>query len=150
MALNGRFGFTRGTSHDFPPPNPSLQPSWNTFRENPDRSEYPIQGTTPDNVWFWLFGIPNLPAGWFAGMMEAKQRTPTTDDFRSIMDAETVQDMLDNRLFRVLLVAALANLGSVLGTIIGVIVIVNVTGIDPTDTLQNIFNNISDLFRFPQ
>ena len=99
----------------------------------------------------WLTSLnPMMAAGWFAGLMEAKQRTPTTDDFRSIMDAETVQDMLDNRLFRVLLVAALANLGSVLGTIIGVIVIVNVTGIDPTDTLQNIFNNISDLFRFPQ
>ncbi|MCD4737045.1 MAG: hypothetical protein K8R53_13460 [Bacteroidales bacterium] len=54
--------------------------------------------------------------------------------------------MLNNRLFRVLLVAALANLGSMLGTVIGVIVVVNVTGIDPTDTLQNIFNNISNMF----
>jgi len=90
----------------------------------------------------WLTSLnPMMAAGWFAGLMEAKQRTPTTDDFRSIMDAETVQDMLNNRLFRVLLVAALANLGSVLGTIIGIIVIVNVTGINPTETLENIFNN---------
>lgn len=99
----------------------------------------------------WLTSLnPMMAAGWFAGLMEAKQRTPTTDDFRSIMDAETIQDMLNNRLFRVLLVAALANLGSVLGTIIGVIVIVNVTGIDPTEILQNIFNNISLMFGFPQ
>ncbi|MCD4830341.1 MAG: hypothetical protein K8R02_00875, partial [Anaerohalosphaeraceae bacterium] len=98
----------------------------------------------------WLTSLnPLMAAGWFAGLMEAKQRTPTTDDFRSIMDAETVQEMLNNRLFRVLLVAALTNLGSILGSIIGVIVIVYVTGIDPIETVQNIFYNVSVLFTSP-
>jgi hypothetical protein len=50
--------------------------------------------------------------------------------------------MLDNRLFRVLMVAALANLGSVLGTFIGIYVILDVTGIDPTEIMRTIFSTI--------
>lgn len=91
----------------------------------------------------WLTSLnPMMAAGWFAGLMEAKQRPPTTEDFKTIMEAETIEEMFNNKLFRVLLVAALANLGSIVGTILGVYVIFNITGIDPTNTLQSIFGNI--------
>lgn len=91
----------------------------------------------------WLTSLnPMMAAGWFAGLMEAKQRSPTTDDFKKVMEAETVDEMLNNRLFRVLLVAALANLGSVLGTFIGIYVILGLTGIDPTEYLKGIFDTV--------
>ncbi|MDF1557472.1 MAG: TraB/GumN family protein [ANME-2 cluster archaeon] len=91
----------------------------------------------------WLTSLnPMMAAGWFAGLMEAKQRPPSTDDFRTILEAETVDEMLNNRLFRVLLVAALANLGSVLGTFIGVYVVLSVAHIDPTLVLKEVFGSI--------
>ncbi len=91
----------------------------------------------------WLTSLnPLMAAGWFAGLMEAKQRPPSTDDFKTILEAETVNEMMSNRLFRVLLVAALANLGSVLGTFIGVYVVLSVANIDPTVVLRELFGSI--------
>ena len=91
----------------------------------------------------WLTSLnPMMAAGWFAGLMEAKQRPPSTDDFKKIIEAETFGQMYDNRLFRILLVAALANLGSMIGTFLGIYVILGITGIDPTIYLRDIFSNI--------
>ena len=91
----------------------------------------------------WLTSLnPLMAAGWFAGLMEAKQRPPSTDDFKTVLEAETVNEMMSNRLFRVLLVAALANLGSVLGTFIGVYVVLSVANIDPTVVIKEIFGSI--------
>jgi len=50
--------------------------------------------------------------------------------------------MFNVPLFRVLLVAALANLGSVIGTFLGIYVILNLVGFNPVDVLQNFFANI--------
>jgi pheromone shutdown-related protein TraB len=91
----------------------------------------------------WLTSLnPFLAAGWFAGLMEAKQRKPNTDDFKKLLESESVSEMLNIPLFRVLLVAALANLGSVLGTFIGIYVIVKLFFFDPTEALKNFFTNI--------
>ena len=59
---------------------------------------------------------PTLAAGWFAGLVEAKIRKPTMTDLEYI-EAETVRGFLGNKVVRVLMVTALANLGSVIGTI---------------------------------
>ena len=83
-----------------------------------------------------------MAAGWFAGLMEAKQRPPSTDDFKTILEAETFNEMMSNRLFRVLMVAALANFGSVLGTFIGAYVVLSVANIDPTVVLRELFGSI--------
>lgn len=62
---------------------------------------------------------PTLAAGWFAGLVELKMRTPLVRDFEAMATVETFRDWVDNRVTRVLLVTAFANLGSVVGTWIG-------------------------------
>jgi len=79
----------------------------------------------------WLTTLnPFLAAGWFAGLAEAHFRKPTVDDVRGMLNVETIRDLLSNRLFRVILVAALANLGATAGTFIGLYVVGQVVGFD--------------------
>lgn len=86
----------------------------------------------------WLTSLnPMMAAGWFAGLTEAKYRSPTTDDFKELVEIETTDDMMKNNLFRVVMVAALANLGSMIGTFLGVYVMLEVTGINPKEIIQN-------------
>ncbi len=86
----------------------------------------------------WLTSLnPMMAAGWFAGLTEAKYRSPTTDDFKELVEIETTDDMMKNNLFRVVMVAALANLGSIIGTFLGVYVMLEVTGIDPQEMIRN-------------
>ncbi len=61
---------------------------------------------------------PTLAAGWFAGLTEAKMRTPTVADFEAIQFIEGVRDFWKNGVVRIILVTALANLGSTAGTFI--------------------------------
>lgn len=61
---------------------------------------------------------PAVAAGWFAGAVEAKVRTPTVKDFHDLSNIETTKQFLNNRVIRVLMVAALANIGSVIGTFV--------------------------------
>lgn len=69
---------------------------------------------------------PAVAAGWFAGAVEAKVRTPTVKDFQDLSTIESTKDFLNNKVIRVLMVAALANIGSVIGTIIAGAEIVNI------------------------
>ncbi len=62
---------------------------------------------------------PALAAGWFAGATEAKMHTPTVSDFQAIKSIETMKDFYRNGVVRILLVTALANLGSVAGSWLG-------------------------------
>ncbi|KAF5410570.1 MAG: hypothetical protein C5S47_06225 [Candidatus Methanogasteraceae archaeon] len=79
----------------------------------------------------WLTSLnPMIAAGWFAGAVEAKMRRPTPEDLHTISKAETLQELMGNDLFRVILVAALANLGSIVGTWVGAYVVLQVSGID--------------------
>ncbi|UCF08032.1 MAG: TraB/GumN family protein [Thermoplasmata archaeon] len=61
---------------------------------------------------------PAVAAGWFAGAVEAKVRTPTVRDFKDLSTIETTKQFLNNRVIRVLMVAALANIGSIIGTFV--------------------------------
>lgn len=61
---------------------------------------------------------PLLAAGWFAGYVEAKIKKVTVGEVSEMFRASTISELYGNRAFRVLLVAALANLGSMLGTFI--------------------------------
>jgi len=79
----------------------------------------------------WLTSLnPMIAAGWFAGAVELKMRKPSPHDIHGIAEAETLHDLMGNNLFRVILVAALANLGSVAGTFIGAYVVATQCGID--------------------
>jgi pheromone shutdown-related protein TraB len=74
---------------------------------------------------------PLIAAGWFAAIVEAKIRKPTAADFRRILEAESFTEMWKIPLFRVVIVAALANIGSTIGTVVYFIFIFPILGIDP-------------------
>ncbi|WP_440946396.1 TraB/GumN family protein [Methanosarcina sp. T3] len=89
----------------------------------------------------WLTSLnPMMAAGWFAGLVEAKQRNPTTDDIKALAGIDTFKEMFKNRFMRVLLVASFANIGSVIGTFLGAYVMIQVTGLDPQDLLHSGFS----------
>ncbi|MDI6888498.1 MAG: TraB/GumN family protein [Methanocellales archaeon] len=78
----------------------------------------------------WLTSLnPFLAAGWFAGLVEAWVRKPTGEDLVALTNIETFGELMKNRLFRVILVAALANIGSIIGTFVGAWFVFNLTGI---------------------
>ncbi|MGB9941291.1 TraB/GumN family protein [Methanosarcina sp.] len=91
----------------------------------------------------WLTTLhPLIAAGWFAGLVEARQRNPTTADIKALAGIETFREMFKNRFMRVLLVASFANIGSMTGTVLGAYVMMQVTGLDPRDILLAGFNAI--------
>jgi pheromone shutdown protein TraB len=91
----------------------------------------------------WLTTLhPLIAAGWFAGLVEAKQRNPTTADLKALGEIETFKEMFNNRFMRVLLVASFANIGSMTGTFVAAYVMMHVTGIDPRDVLLSGFSAI--------
>lgn len=61
---------------------------------------------------------PAVAAGWVAGYVEAKLRTPMVKDFKQLSKIDSLKDFWNNRVIRLLMVVALANLGSMLGTFI--------------------------------
>ncbi len=100
----------------------------------------------------WLTSLnPFLAAGWFAAVTEAKVRKPKASDLQKIIDAESFSDMRQVPMFKVIFVAALANVGSMLGTFAYFIFIFPILGIDPTVVFVDGFNNlvawISGMFR---
>lgn len=63
---------------------------------------------------------PLLAAGWFAGLSEAYIRRPNVEDFERLpTDVVTFKGFWNNKVTHILLVVAIANLGSAAGTIIG-------------------------------
>ncbi|MBN1762605.1 MAG: TraB/GumN family protein [Methanomicrobia archaeon] len=94
---------------------------------------HPISALTAFAV-AWLTSLnPFLAAGWFAGLAEAHFRKPSLDDVKSMLEVESVRELMSNRLFKVILVAALANLGSIAGTFIGAYVVWQQLGINIQD-----------------
>jgi pheromone shutdown protein TraB len=82
----------------------------------------------------WLTSLnPFLAAGWFAGLTEAHVRKPSLDDAKTMLSVESLGELLSNRLFKVIFVAALANLGSIAGTFIGAYVVWQQLGIEVQD-----------------
>ncbi len=84
---------------------------------------------------------PWLPVGWLAGIVEAHYRPPMAEDFKTIMKAETIKELMQNRLFRILLVAGLANFGSMLGTFVAIPIMVHYLGIsNPYEIFKTALN----------
>ncbi len=61
---------------------------------------------------------PLFAAGWFAGLVEAKVRNPVVKDFEGLKNLDSFGAFYRNRITRTLLVAAYANVGSTVGTVI--------------------------------
>ncbi len=62
--------------------------------------------------------MPNIGAGWVAGIVEAKIKKPKVKDLESLRDLKGVRDFWSNRFTHLLLVAAFVNLGSMIGTFV--------------------------------
>ena len=95
-------------------------------------------------AWFTSLN-PLLAAGWFAGLSEAGIRKPTAKDMKAMMNAETFKELNQNSFFKVIFVAALSNVGSMIGTFIGAYLILKISGIDFIDLMKTI---VSGLFGF--
>ncbi|MCK5044461.1 TraB/GumN family protein [Candidatus Parcubacteria bacterium] len=61
---------------------------------------------------------PTIGAGIVAGLVEAKLREPRVRDFQNLNEITNFSGFYKNRISRILLVAALANLGSSIGTFV--------------------------------
>ncbi len=88
----------------------------------------------------WMTTLnPFVAAGWFAGMVEAWKLKPTVSDLKKLAQANSFDEMMKNRLFKVILVASLANLGAMAGTFIGIYIIWQRMGlINPSELLKGI------------
>jgi len=61
---------------------------------------------------------PAVAAGWVAGYVEAKIRPPLVKDFQNLSKIDSFKDFWSNKVIKLLLIVALANVGSMFGTII--------------------------------
>jgi len=108
---------------------------------------HPLSAATAFSV-SWLTSLnPLLAAGWFAAIVEAKIRKPAAGEIRQILAAETFSEMRRVPLFRVVLVAALANVGSTIGTFAYFLFIFPVLGIDPTVVITGGFSNMLQMLQ---
>jgi len=91
----------------------------------------------------WMTTLnPFVAAGWFAGMVEAWKIKPTVSDLKSLASADSFSQMLENRLFKVIWVAALSNLGAMAGTFAGIYLIWKTMGLDIEALLQQVLASI--------
>ena len=95
----------------------------------------------------WLTSLnPFLAAGWFAGLAEAHFRKPLLEDAKGMLEVESLGDLMSNKLFKVILVAALANIGSITGTFIGLYIVGQVIDINIHEIwigVKNVFETLS-------
>ena len=108
---------------------------------------HPLSAATAFAV-SWLTSLnPLLAAGWFAAAVEAKMRKPTAGELRQIIAAETFSEMRKIPLFRVVLVAALANIGCTRGVIAYFLFIFPILGIDPAVVVSDGFANMLQMLQ---
>jgi pheromone shutdown-related protein TraB len=98
---------------------------------------HPLSALTAFSLAWFGFLHPFLAIGWLAGIVEAHFHPPTTDDLKTIMKAETMKELMQNKLFRLILVAGLANLGSMVGTFVAIPIMVHYLNIpNPLEILK--------------
>lgn len=92
----------------------------------------------------WMTSLnPMLHAGWIGAYVEARVRKPPITDFRKIYETESLSEMAKIPLFKVVLVAALGNLGSLLGTILYFFLLGQALQIDPVQAISAGVRNMS-------
>jgi pheromone shutdown-related protein TraB len=81
-------------------------------------------------AWFGVLH-PLLATGWFSGLAQFALRPPGTGDFKELMSAASLKSLWRNRAFRVLMVAALTNVGTMVGAwLAGPYLVFRWTGVD--------------------
>ncbi|HJJ38511.1 MAG TPA: TraB/GumN family protein [Methanocorpusculum sp.] len=97
----------------------------------------------------WMTSLnPFLACGWFAALVEAKLRPPSAGDIKRISKAESIKEMFSVPLFRILLVAALANVGSILGTVCFFVFLTPVLGIDGDMMKEMLITGFTNLWNW--
>jgi pheromone shutdown-related protein TraB len=100
---------------------------------------HPLSAITALMVAWLTTLIPFIAAGWFAGMVEAWKLKPTVSDLKKLGQARSFKEMMENRLFKVIMVTAMANLGAMAGMFLGVYLIWQKLGwVNPTGLLKGI------------
>jgi pheromone shutdown-related protein TraB len=100
---------------------------------------HPLSALTALGVAWMTTLNPFVAAGWFAGMVEAWKLKPTVSDLKALAQTGNFDQMMKNKLFKVILVAALANLGAMAGTFLGIYIIWQKMGlINPSELLRGI------------
>ncbi|MDD2473056.1 MAG: TraB/GumN family protein, partial [Methanoculleus sp.] len=108
---------------------------------------HPLSAATAFGV-SWMTSLnPLLAAGWFAAAVEAKIRKPTVGELQQIIAAETFSEMRKIPLFRVVFVAALANVGCTIGVIAYFTFIFPILGIDLTEVVTTGFSNMLQMLQ---
>ncbi|HEX7576118.1 MAG TPA: TraB/GumN family protein [Candidatus Methanoperedens sp.] len=101
---------------------------------------HPLSALTAFSLAWFGFLHPFLAIGWLAVYVEAYFRPFTTADLKTVMKAETFSELMNNKLFRIILVAGMANLGSMIGTFVAIPIMVYYLGItNPLDILRMAF-----------
>lgn len=99
---------------------------------------------------WYAFLNPLLAIGWLAGVVEATQRPPTMEDLNSLLGSDeddvgivdALKGTLNNKLFKAIAVAAMANIGSIVGTFVGAAILVYYFHLtDPVQLLQTGISN---------
>ena len=93
------------------------------------------------SAWFTSL-VPFIAAGWIAGLIEVKIRKPTFKDIEELVRVKDFKDLMRNKIFRTLLVVALTNIGSMIGTICATYYIMQIIGIDISKVLADFINNL--------
>jgi pheromone shutdown-related protein TraB len=97
----------------------------------------------------WMTSLnPLLAAGWFAAIVEARMRPPTAGDLKAISKAGSVGEMLQVPLFRILLVAAVANIGSSIATFCFFIFLTPLLGVDLDMMTQILLTGLQNFWNF--
>jgi len=97
----------------------------------------------------WMTSLnPFLAAGWFAAIAEARMRPPTAGDLKAISRANSIEEMLSVPLFRILVVAAVANIGSMLATVCFFVFLTPLLDVDLDTMTQILMTGLSNLWQF--
>lgn len=85
--------------------------------------------------------IPFVAAGLFAGTVEAWKLNPTVGDLRMLNRADSLELLMQNRLFKVVLVTVMANIGSIAGMFVGAYIIwQRLELMNPSDLIKGILS----------
>ena len=100
---------------------------------------HPLSAFTALMVAWFTTLIPFIAAGLFAGTVEAWKQKPTVGDLGRLGRASSLDQMMQNRLFKVVLVTVMANLGGMAGMLLGIYIIWQRLGLmNPTDFMKGL------------
>ncbi len=100
---------------------------------------HPLSALTALMVAWLTTLIPFIAAGLFAGTVEAWKLKPTVTDLRRLGQASSLDQIMENKLFKVILVIIMANLGGIIGMLLGIYIIWQRLGLmNPAEFLKGI------------